>query len=74
MNTLVLTINADGAGSCLYSELIDLQSIGALDIRRASHIEFKNATQRWEVKNLKGTVLFFARSRSACVEWEQENL
>ncbi len=74
MNTLVLTINADGAGSCLYSELIDLQSIGALDIRRASHIEFNNATQEWEAKSLKGVVLFSAGSRSACVEWEQHSL
>lgn len=74
MNTLVLTIGKDGAGSCLYSELIELQSIGSLEIRRASHIEFNNATQRWEVKNLRGNVLFFAKSRTACVEWEQENL
>jgi hypothetical protein len=74
MSTLVLTINPDGAGSCLYSELIDLQSIGSLDIRRASHIEFNNTTQRWEVKNLRGNVLFFAKTRIACVEWEHENV
>lgn len=74
MNALILTINADGAGSCLYSELIDLHSIGSLEIRRASHIEFNNASQKWEVKNLRGNVLFFAKSRNACVEWEHMNL
>lgn len=74
MNALVVTFDATGAGSCLYSELIDLHSIGSLEIRRASHIEFNNASQKWEVKNLKGRVLFFAKARLACVEWEQENL
>lgn len=74
MNTLLLTIKPNGTGSCLYSELIDLQSIGPLQIQRASTIEFNNRTQRWEVKNLKGRVLFFATSRQACVDWEHENL
>ena len=74
MNTLVLTVHQNGAGSCLYSELIDLQAIGSLEITRASRIEFNNQTQRWEVQNLKGRVLFFAKTREACVEWEQQNL
>jgi hypothetical protein len=74
MNALVVTFDSSGAGSCLYSELIDLQSIGSLEIRRASHVEFNNITQQWEVKNLRGKVLFFAKTRTACVEWEQENI
>lgn len=74
MNTLIVTFDSSGAGACLYSEVIDLQSIGSLEITRASHIEFNNTTQRWEVKNLRGNVLFFAKTRTACVEWEHENL
>ena len=74
MNVLVVTFDGAGVGSCLYSELIDLHSIGSLEIRRASHIEFNNTTQRWEVKNLRGNVLFFAKTRTACVEWEQANV
>jgi hypothetical protein len=74
MNALVLTFDSSGAGSCLYSELIDLHSIGSLEIRRASHIEFNNASQKWEVKNLRGNVLFFSTTRTACVEWEHHSL
>lgn len=67
----VVTFDASGRGSCLYTELIDLQSIGALEVRRATFIEFNNDRQVWEVKNLSGRVLFFSRSRSACISWEQ---
>ena len=71
MNTLALTINPDGTGSCIYSELIDLQTIGSLEIQRASFIEFNNSTQRWEVKGNDGIILFDSLSRSDCLGWEQ---
>jgi hypothetical protein len=43
-------------------------------ITRASNNEFNNTTQHWEVKDLKGGIRFFARSRPACLQWEQKNL
>jgi hypothetical protein len=70
----VLTIIPNGNISGLYTELIDLSSLGRLEIRRASTIEFNNQTQHWEVKDRRGTLLFFARSRNACLEWEHGNL
>jgi hypothetical protein len=70
----VLTFSTNGTGSCLYTELIDLHSIGRLEVSRASNIEFNNQTQHWEVKNLQGKTLYFSRSRSACLEWEHCNL
>ena len=70
----VLTFSTNGTGSCLYTELIDLSSLGKLEIQRASNIEFNNQSQRWEVKNLQGRVLFFARSRQTCLTWESNNL
>ena len=70
----VLTFSTNGTGSCLYTELIDLHSIGRLEVSRASTIEFNNQNQHWEVKNMQGTTLYFSRSRSACLEWEQQNL
>jgi len=73
MNT-ILTISTHGTVSCLYTELIDLSSLGKLEIQRASHIEFNNFTQQWEVKNLHNRVLFFAHSRQTCLDWEHDNL
>jgi len=70
----IITFNPDGIALCLWTEAVPLHAIGRLDITRASHIEFNNATQHWEVKDRKGKVRFIARSRSACLEWEQQNL
>ena len=70
----ILTINSNGTISGLYTELIDLSSLGKLEITRATNIEFNNAKQHWEVKNLNGLVLFFSRSRQACLTWEHNNL
>ena len=71
---LVISFSPDGSGRCLYSELIDLKQLGALQIQRASRIEFNNQKQRWELQNLKGRVLFFSRSRAVCLAWEQQHL
>jgi len=35
---------------------------------------FKQEGSRWEIKDRKGKVRFFAKFRSACLEWEQTNL
>ena len=39
-----------------------------------ANIEFNNTTQQWEVVDRKGTVRFIAKSRAACLEWEQQDL
>ncbi len=74
MSPAVINFDTHGVGSCLYTEIINLHSIGRLEIQRASAIEFNNQTQRWEVKNMKGRVLFFARSRQECIQWEHKHL
>ncbi len=70
----VITFAADGAARCLWTEAVPLHELGRLEVHRASNIEFNNATQHWEVIDSKEKVRFFARSRAACLEWEQENL
>jgi hypothetical protein len=69
-----ISFKPDGTAQCLWTEALPLQELGRLEITRASNIEFNNATQQWEVKDCKGKVRFFARSRSACLEWENQNL
>ncbi len=74
MNQYTITFSPDGIAHCLWTEAVPLHELGRLEITRATNIEFNNATQHWEVKDRKGQVRFFAKSRSACLEWEQQNL
>ena len=68
----VLTFDPTGAGHTLYTELVDLRSIGPLEITRATSIEFRAADQKWEVKDATGKVLFSNASRAVCLAWEQQ--
>jgi len=69
-----IAFQPDGTANCLWTDAMSIHEPGRLEITRASHIEFNNTTQRWEVKDRRGMVRFIARSRSACLEWEQRNL
>ena len=69
-----IRFNTDGTAHCLWTDAILLHDLGRLQITRASTIEINNDTQHWQVKDRKGKVRLIARSRSACPEWELENL
>jgi hypothetical protein len=73
MNT-TMSFHPNGTAVCLWTEAVPLHELGRLEIHRATNIEFNNFAQRWEVKDRRGKVSFIARSRFACLEWEQENL
>ncbi len=71
-----LRFPADGGTvECLYTEAIDLQKLGPLQITRATDIRFCGPNQQWQVHEA-GTdrVLFSNPSRSECLAWELHNL
>ena len=70
-----ITFSSDGNGHCLYTEAILLGSIGTLEIKRATNIEFNDHTQLWEVRDAKNNgILFQNASREICIAWEHDNL
>jgi len=69
-----ISFNPNGSAHCLWTDAIPLHELGRLEITRASSIEFNNSTQHWEVKDHKGKVQFISKSRTACLDWEQQNL
>ena len=73
MITAVLKFDPAGNGHGLFTEAIDLLSLGALDIVRASSVEFNNQAQQWEVKSPEGELLFSHPSRQACLRWEHQH-
>lgn len=70
----VITFMLDGTAHCLWTEAVPLHALGRLLVRRASTIEFDTPTQQWQVRDLQGRMRFSARSRNACLEWEQQHL
>ena len=72
--SISIHFNPDGTAHCLWTDAISLHELGRLEITRATNIEFNNADQKWEVIDRKGRVRFIAKSRTACLEWEQHNL
>jgi hypothetical protein len=72
MNTHIISFKNDGSAHCLWTEALPLHEIGKLKITRASTIEFNNTNQRWEVKDGKKKIRFFAKSRALCLAWEHQ--
>ena len=71
----VIDFTDQGRGECLYTEAVDLQSLGRLSCERASVLEFNEHSQEWEVKKPSGgKVLFSHPSRQVCLDWERNNL
>ena len=69
----VLTFDVTGIGHCLHTDAIPLQSLGVLEIHRATNIEFDAAYQQWEVKAGDGAILYTDPSRSCCLAWELDH-
>jgi hypothetical protein len=67
-----LVVTTSGAVRCLYSEVIDLTSLGRPCIRRASHVE-PGADGVWssDLRPLNGPVLGPFDRRSAALEAER---
>lgn len=64
-----LVIHPDGAVATLYSELLDLSTLGAMNIARASHVE-PDADGRWFADIVNGPKFgpFARRSEALAAE------
>lgn len=70
----VLSVDSDGTIRGLWTEDVPLESIGRLSMQRASHVEFNETTQLWEVwiaGKQTETPAFTSPSRQACIDWER---
>lgn len=71
---MTLTIEPDGTIKGLYTEDIDLSTLGTLHIERATNVEFDEAGQEWVVFDIQRRPLFRNSSRQICLQWEKDNL
>jgi len=67
-----IVVTTSGAVRCLYSEAIDLSSLGRPEIRRASHVE-PDPDGRWhaDLRPVRGPVLGPFDSRSIALDAER---
>jgi hypothetical protein len=68
-----LIVGTDGSVHCLYDEAIDLEELGALKIRRVSHVE-PTADGQWtaDLSPTDGPRLGPFRRRSEALDAERE--
>ena len=70
-----LRFDPGGQIDCLYTEAIDLRTLGRLHVVRATDIRFNDSTQLWDLRHSDtGKVLFSHASRNECLHWEQVHL
>lgn len=66
-----IELGADGSVAMLHDDAVDLSALGRVEVSRASHVEFDNATQLWTVTSAKtGKLLHSAKTRAEALAWE----
>jgi hypothetical protein len=74
MSSSILRFDLTGKVACLYTEAIDLRSLGSLEITRLTDVRFDDTSQQWEVAMAAtGEIVHRDPSREACLAWEREN-
>jgi len=74
MNPINLWFRSDGTIQGLYTEVVDLQALGRLAIKRISRIEYDNRLQAWRVLDRRGRPLYVSPSRENCLRWEGQHV
>ena len=69
-----IVFTPQGVGRCLYTEAIDLSTLGKLRVERALRVEFDNRLGVWRAKDRSGFALFTAPTRQQCLDWETRYL
>lgn len=61
-----------GEVRCLYTDDLSLDSLGTLHVSRASHVEYNDAAQSWEVLSPDSKDLLSGgfRTRKEALAWE----
>lgn len=76
MSDHILNFRTDGTFDGLHTDRTDLESIGIMQMRRASWVEFNESSQQWEVRWQKDAKepVFTHPSRLECLLWERKQL
>jgi len=73
MSSIKLELTANGCIRMLWDDAVDVGALGPVEVTRASHVEFNNATKCWEVKSAKTLKVLRDnfKSRKDALAWEK---
>jgi hypothetical protein len=69
-----LMVRLDGTCQGLYTEAVDLTTLGRLQVQRVMVINFDYHHQAWRVVDRERHCLYCSPSREACLAWERQYL
>jgi hypothetical protein len=69
-----LHVLPDGTIRGLFTEALDLTTLGPLEVHRAMAIEFDNPAQVWRVFDPYGQSVYDSPWRENCLTWERQYL
>lgn len=67
----VIVIRPDGKVEGLYNDIIPLNQLGTLNVKRATNIEFCFKRQKWIVSLPNGEEVYSNGSREKALDWEK---
>ena len=68
-----ILLTKSGGVQMLHDDNAKLESLGKVDVKRASHVEYDNHKQLWYVQSAKTLkILCYAKSREEALSWEKE--
>jgi len=79
MENVTIFAETDGSVRCVYTESLDLSTLGTLHVDRASHVEFDNLAQCWvvtwtEASEMRRSDCAKFLTRTEALRWEEEQL
>jgi len=68
-----ILLTKDGGIQMLHDDIAELETLGRVDVERASHVEYDNAKQKWYVQSAKTLEIFkYFDDRASALAWEKE--
>jgi len=73
MQSIKIQFTAEGGIRMLHNDAVDLKKFGHIQMQRASHVEFNEGSQCWEVTSAQTKKLLKAdfKTRSEALTWEK---
>ena len=68
-----ILLTKEGGIQMLHDDIAELETLGTVEVERASHVEYDNDRQQWYVQSAKTLeILDYFDDRASALAWEKE--